>query len=59
MATITLHYDARNSIAKKTIKYILSLGVFTVIVQKKKSSFERSQDDINTDVYLPLKMVWI
>ena len=28
MATITLEYDARNSIAKKTIEYILSLGVF-------------------------------
>lgn len=28
MAEITLKYDARNSIAKKTIDYILSLGVF-------------------------------
>ncbi|MBA0882426.1 hypothetical protein [Flavobacterium undicola] len=28
MATITLSYDARNVIAKKTIAYILSLGVF-------------------------------
>jgi len=28
MATITLRYDARNAIAKKTIDYILSLGVF-------------------------------
>ena len=28
MATITLSYDARNIIAKKTIAYILSLGVF-------------------------------
>ena len=28
MATITLSYDARNLIAKKTIAYILSLGVF-------------------------------
>lgn len=28
MAVITLKYDARNSIAKKTIDYILSLGFF-------------------------------
>jgi hypothetical protein len=28
MATITLKYDARNTIAKKTLDYILSLGVF-------------------------------
>ena len=28
MAEITLKYDARNSIAKRTIEFILSLGVF-------------------------------
>ena len=28
MATITLSYNPRNVIAKKTIAYILSLGVF-------------------------------
>lgn len=28
MATISLSYNERNSIAKKTIEYILSLGVF-------------------------------
>jgi hypothetical protein len=28
MATITLYYNARNVLAKKTIAYILSLGVF-------------------------------
>ena len=28
MAEITLKYDARNVIAKKTIDYILSIGVF-------------------------------
>ncbi|MDR1974149.1 MAG: hypothetical protein LBQ31_05685 [Bacteroidales bacterium] len=28
MATITLHYDARNNVAKRTIDYILSLGFF-------------------------------
>ena len=28
VAEITLKYDARNSIAKRTIEFILSLGVF-------------------------------
>ncbi len=28
MATITLKYDARNSIAQKAIDFLLSLGVF-------------------------------
>lgn len=30
MKTITLTYDGRNTIAKKTLDYILSLGVFEV-----------------------------
>lgn len=30
MKTITLTYDGRNTIAKKTLDYILSLGVFKV-----------------------------
>jgi len=28
MATVLLKYNARNSMAKKTIDYILSLGIF-------------------------------
>jgi hypothetical protein len=28
MATITLNYDTRNTLARKTLDYILSLGVF-------------------------------
>ncbi len=28
MATVTLEYDGRNPIAKKTMDYILSLGIF-------------------------------
>lgn len=28
MATITLHYDAHNDLAQKTLKFLLSLGVF-------------------------------
>ena len=44
MATILLKYDARNFIAKKTIDYILSLGLF----EKADSSnpFEESDNDI-------------
>ncbi len=30
MATVTLTYDARNGFAKKTMDYILSLGIFEV-----------------------------
>ena len=30
MARVTLKYDARNTIARKTIEYILALGVFKV-----------------------------
>ncbi len=37
MAEITLKYDARNVIAKKTIDYILSIGVF-------KSNAKNSQN---------------
>ena len=44
MATILLKYDARSSIAQKTIDYILSLGLF----EKKETSypFAESDDDI-------------
>jgi hypothetical protein len=44
MATILLKYDARNSIAQKTIDYILSLGIF----EKKETShpFSESDNDI-------------
>ncbi len=45
MAQITLEYDARNAFAKKTIDYILSLGIFS-INGKHQTSFEKSQEDI-------------
>ncbi len=35
MAEITLTYDGRNSLAKKTIEYILSLGVFKEKTEEK------------------------
>lgn len=41
MATLTLTYDARNSIAKKAIDVLLSLGVFNVVPEKKISKAER------------------
>ena len=44
MATIILEYDARNAIAKKTINFIMSLGIFTE--KTSKTSFEKSQEDI-------------
>lgn len=30
MATVTLKFNPRNSLARKTLDYIISLGVFTV-----------------------------
>ena len=41
MATITLKYDARNNLARKTIDYILSLGVF-----EKKTGLDEALEDI-------------
>ena len=43
-ATITLSYDTQNSIAQKTLEYILSLGVFQE--KKKKTSLEKAFEDI-------------
>ena len=40
MAEITLKFDARNPIAKKTIDYVLSLGVF-----KKVSDLDQALED--------------
>ncbi|AUS04398.1 hypothetical protein [Pseudotamlana carrageenivorans] len=40
MAEITLKYDARNSLAKKTLDYILKLGVF-----KKVTGIDEALED--------------
>ncbi|MBX3256216.1 MAG: hypothetical protein KF862_18910 [Chitinophagaceae bacterium] len=40
MAEITLKFDAKNTLAKKTLDYILSLGVFT-----KVSGIEQALND--------------
>ena len=42
MATITLNYNARNTIATKTIEYILSLGVFKIEEKQPTESFDKS-----------------
>ena len=41
MAKITLKYDARNTLAKKTLKFMLSLGVF-----EKVSGIDEALEDI-------------
>ncbi|MCR5248351.1 MAG: hypothetical protein K6E14_11275 [Paludibacteraceae bacterium] len=38
MATITLQYDARNSVAKKFIEFITSIGIFSVVNADKPNS---------------------
>ena len=43
MAEITLKFDARNPIAKKTIDYLLSIGVF-----KKVTGIEKALEDERT-----------
>ncbi len=43
MATITLSYNARNIIAKKTIAFILSLGVFKTIT---KTAIDLSLEEV-------------
>ena len=42
MATITLNYNARNTIAVKTIEYVLSLGVFKTEEKQPTDSFNKS-----------------
>jgi hypothetical protein len=44
MAKITLEYDARNPIAKKTLAYILSIGFSEV--KPRKTGLEEAFEDI-------------
>ena len=47
MATITLKYNEKNTIAKKTIDYILSLGVFKLSTPEKKlTGVEQALEEI-------------
>jgi len=43
MAIITIEYDAQNKIDRKTIEYILSLGLFKV---KHISGIEEALEDV-------------
>ena len=50
MSTILLKYNARNSIAQKTIDYLLSLGIFEKA--EDSNAFAESDNDIkNGKVY--------
>ncbi|MDR2496088.1 MAG: hypothetical protein LBD21_03070 [Tannerellaceae bacterium] len=55
MAKITLEYDARNPIARKTLSYILSIGFSEV--KPRKTGLEEAFEDIEngrvTRIYTP------
>ena len=55
MATITLNYNTRNSIAVKTIEYILSLGVFQTEVKHPTDSFNKSMEELQSGELIRLK----
>ena len=44
MAKITLEYDARNPLARKTLEYILSIGFSEV--KPRKTGLEEAFEDI-------------
>jgi hypothetical protein len=46
MATITLKFDARNTIARKAIDFILTLGVFKVKEEEGNKSMKKAMLDI-------------
>ena len=55
MATITLKYNARNHLLKKTLDYILSIGFSEV--QSRKTGLQEAFEDIEkgriTRIYTP------
>jgi len=55
MATITLKYDARNSLIKKTLDFILSIGFSEV--KPRKTGLQEAFEDIEngriTRIYTP------
>lgn len=54
MATITLKYDARNTVAKKFIDLALSLGVFKV-AENPKSELQSAIEDADNGDYFTAK----
>ena len=55
MATITLNYNAQNSLASKTIEYILSLGVFKVEQRPTTRTFNKSLKELQSGKVIRLK----
>ena len=58
MATITLKYDARNPLIKKTLDFILSIGFSEV--KPRKTGLQEAFEDIEngriTRIYTPQKV---
>jgi hypothetical protein len=53
MAAITLEYNTRNAMARKTIEYILSLGIFSVksatnAVATKEAALDKAVEELET-----------
>jgi len=55
MATITLNYNARNTIAARTIEYVLSLGVFKTEEKQSTDSFNKSIKEMQSGKTYRLK----
>ena len=55
MATITLEYNARNPLVKKTLDYILSIGFFEIKTRKTglQEAFEDIENGKITRIYTP------
>lgn len=47
MAEITLKFDSKNTLAKKTLDYILSLGVFTKVSGVEQALNDEKSGKIN------------
>jgi hypothetical protein len=57
MATIVLDYDERDTMAKKTLDYILSLGVFEKRTTKKE--LDEHRIDVNGyDPFTEVRGIW-
>ena len=57
MATITLNYNARNTIATKTIEYVLSLGVFKAKEKQSTDFFNKSIKEMESGKTTRLKNI--
>jgi len=57
MATITLEYNARNSLAAKTVDYVLSLGAFKIKHPTTTPTFDRSMKDLELGRVTRLKNI--